>query len=326
MTTSLDWLKQTGTVVVSDSGDFESIDVYKPQDATTNPSLILAAAGKSGYGRLIETAVEFGKSKGGSLENKTNAAIDRLLVEFGKEILKIIPGRVSTEVDARLSFDKEGTKAKAKELIALYESVGIKKDRILIKIASTWEGIQAARELERDDGIHCNLTLLFGFGQAVACAEAGVTLISPFVGRILDWHKKNSPGQNYDGDNDPGVQSVKKIFNYYKQHGYKTIVMGASFRNTGEIKALAGVDFLTISPSLLEELKKSTEQLPKKLNADAAAKADPIAKVSYIDNEPEFRWSLLQDQMAFDKLHEGIKKFAEDGETLKKLLREKLSA
>ncbi|KAH0826149.1 hypothetical protein J3R83DRAFT_5562 [Lanmaoa asiatica] len=341
MTTSLDHLKQTGTVVVSDSGDFESIDVYKPQvrpdfissgthritrteqDATTNPSLILAAANKPGYARLIDVAVKYGKSKGGSLEDKANTAMDRLLVEFGKEILAIIPGRVSTEVDARLSFDKEGTKKKAKELIALYESIGIKKERILIKIASTWEGIQAARELERDDGIHCNLTLLFGFGQAVACAEAGVTLISPFVGRILDWYKK-STGKNYEGDEDPGVISVKKIFNYYKQHGYKTIVMGASFRNTGEIKALAGVDFLTISPALLEELKKSTDPVPKKLDAYAGFEA--IEKVSYIDNEPEFRWTLVQDQMAFDKLHEGIRKFAEDGETLKAVLRQKVAA
>jgi transaldolase len=325
MPTSLDFLKQTGTVVVSDSGDFESIDVYKPQDATTNPSLILAAANKPGYSRLIDAAVKVGKSKGGDLEQQTNAAIDRLLVEFGKEILAIIPGRVSTEVDARLSFDKEGTKAKAKELIALYESVGIKKERVLIKIAATWEGIQAARELERDDNIHCNLTLLFGFGQAVACAEAGVTLISPFVGRILDWYKK-STGKTYEGDADPGVQSVKKIFNYYKQHGYNTIVMGASFRNVGEIKALAGVDFLTIAPTLLEELKNSSEPVPKKLDARVAAQADPLPKVSYVDNEPEFRWALLQDSMAFDKLHEGIKKFAEDGETLKNLLRQKLSA
>jgi transaldolase len=325
MTTSLDLLKQTGTVVVSDSGDFESIDVYKPQDATTNPSLILAAANKPGYSRLIDAAVKIGKSKGGNLEQQTDAAMDRLLVEFGKEILAIIPGRVSTEVDARLSFDKEGTKAKAKELIALYESVGIKKERVLIKIAATWEGIQAARELERDDNIHCNLTLLFGFGQAVACAEAGVTLISPFVGRILDWYKK-STGKTYEGDADPGVQSVKKIFNYYKQHGYKTIVMGASFRNVGEIKALAGVDFLTIAPALLEELKNSTEPVPKKLDSRAAAQAEPMAKVSFVDNEPEFRWALLQDSMAFDKLHEGIKKFAEDGETLKGLLRKKLSA
>ncbi|OCB91009.1 transaldolase [Sanghuangporus baumii] len=325
MTTSLDQLKQTGTVVVSDSGDFESIDVYKPQDATTNPSLILAAANKPGYSRLIDAAVKAAKQKGGDLDSQVEAALDRLLVEFGKEILKIIPGRVSTEVDARLSFDKEGTKAKAKELIALYKSIGINKDRVLIKIASTWEGIQAARELEQQDGIHCNLTLLFGFCQAVACAEAGVTLISPFVGRILDWYKK-ATGKNYEGDEDPGVQSVKKIFNYYKQYGYKTIVMGASFRNTSEIKSLAGIDFLTIAPALLEELKDSTDPIPKKLDAAQAAKADPLPKVSYINNEPEFRWALLEDQMAFDKLHEGIRKFAADAVTLRKLLREKLSA
>jgi transaldolase len=321
MSNALDALKQTGTVVVSDSGDFESIDAYKPQDATTNPSLILAAANKPAYQKLIDVAVQYGKSKGGDLDAQANAAADRLLVEFGKEILKIVPGRVSTEVDARLSFDKEKTKAKAKELIELYKSVGISKDRILIKIASTWEGIQAARELEKE-GITCNLTLLFGFGQAVACAEANVTLISPFVGRILDWYKK-STGKNYEGDEDPGVQSVQKIFNYYKQHGYKTIVMGASFRNTGEILALAGVDFLTISPALLEELKSSSAPVPKKLDASKASAA-PIPKVTYVDNEPEFRWELLQDQMAFDKLHEGIKKFAEDGDVLKKLLRSKL--
>jgi transaldolase len=195
----------------------------------------------------------------------------------------------------------------------------------LIKIASTWEGIQAARELERDEGIHCNLTLLFGFGQAVACAEAGVTLISPFVGRILDWYKK-STGKTYEGDEDPGVISVKKIYNYYKQHGYKTIVMGASFRNTGEIKALAGVDFLTISPALLEELKNSTEKVPKKLDAETARAQKDHPKVTFVDNEAEFRWELLKDQMAFDKLHEGIKKFAEDSETLKGLLAKKLEA
>ncbi|KAG8750660.1 sedoheptulose-7-phosphate:D-glyceraldehyde-3- phosphate transaldolase [Serendipita sp. 396] len=324
MSTSLDQLKATGTVVVSDSGDFESIDAYKPQDATTNPSLILAAANKPAYQKLIDVAVEYGKSKGGDIDQQASAALDRLLVEFGKEILCIIPGRVSTEVDARLSFDKAATIAKAKHLIELYASVGIPKERVLIKIASTWEGIQAARELERDEQIHCNLTLLFGFGQAVACAEAGVTLISPFVGRILDWHKK-ATGKNYEGDEDPGVQSVKKIFRYYKQHGYKTIVMGASFRNTGEIKALAGVDFLTISPSLLEELKGSTAEVPKKLSAQAELESsEKLEKVSFIDNEPEFRWALLQDQMAFDKLHEGIKKFAEDGETLKALLKKRI--
>jgi transaldolase len=326
MSTALDQLKATGTVVVSDSGDFESIDAYKPQDATTNPSLILAAAGKAGYARLIDNAVKYAKDKGGSIDVQVENALDRLLVEFGKEILAIVPGRVSTEVDARLSFDKEATKAKAKHLIGLYESVGISKERILIKIASTWEGIQAARELERDDQIHCNLTLLFGFGQAVACAEANVTLISPFVGRILDWHKKNKPGPAYQNEEDPGVQSVTKIYNYYKQHGYRTIVMGASFRNTGEIKSLAGCDFLTISPALLEELKNDTSPVPKKLSPSAAASIAPLPKVSYIDNEPEFRWTLLQDAMAFDKLHEGIKKFAEDGESLKAVLRKKLEA
>lgn len=326
MSSALDQLKATGTVVVSDSGDFEAIDVYKPQDATTNPSLILAAANKPAYQKLINVAVEYGKSKGGDIESQANAAQDRLLVEFGKEILAIIPGRVSTEVDARLSFDKAATIAKAKHLIELYQSVGIPKERVLIKIASTWEGIQAARELERDEQIHCNLTLLFGFCQAVACAEAGVTLISPFVGRILDWYKK-STGKTFEGDQDPGVQSVKKIFSYYKQHGYKTIVMGASFRNTGEIKALAGVDFLTISPNLLEELKNDYSDVPKRLDAEAEmSSSNKQPKVSYVDNEPEFRWTLLQDQMAFDKLHEGIKKFAEDGETLKSLLRQKLQA
>ncbi|KAF8552337.1 transaldolase [Imleria badia] len=325
MTTSLDHLKQTGTTVVSDSGDFESIGVYKPQDATTNPSLLLAAANKPHYAHLVDAAIKYGKSKGGTLQDQACWAMDRLLVEFGKEILAIIPGRVSTEVDARLSFDPEATKKKAREIIALYESIGIKKERVLIKIASTWEGIQAARELEQSDGIHCNLTLMFGFAQAVACAEAGVTLISPFVGRILDWYKK-ATGKDYQGDDDPGVQSVTKIFNYFKQHDYKTIVMGASFRNVGEIKALAGIDFLTISPKLLEELKDSTQPVPKKLDAQRAAQAEPIPKVSYINNESEFRWALLQDAMAFDKLHEGIRKFAEDGDTLKNVLKEKLQA
>ncbi|KIK90572.1 hypothetical protein PAXRUDRAFT_673306 [Paxillus rubicundulus Ve08.2h10] len=323
MTTSLDYLKRTGTVVVSDTGDIESIGIFKPQDATTNPSLLLAAANKLQYARLVDAAIKHAKGKGGTIDQQACAAMDRLLVEFGKEILTTIPGRISTEVDARLSFDPEATKAKAREIITLYESVGIKKERVLIKIASTWEGIQAARDLEHKDGIHCNLTLMFGFAQAVACAEAGITLISPFVGRILDWHKKTT-GKDYEGDDDPGVKSVKKIYNYFKQHGYKTIIMGASFRNVGEIKSLAGIDFLTISPKLLEELNCSTEPVPKKLDAQKAAQADPIPKISYINDESEFRWALLQDAMAFEKLHEGIKKFAEDGDMLKNLLREKL--
>ncbi|VDB95662.1 unnamed protein product [Peniophora sp. CBMAI 1063] len=325
MTTSLDYLKQTGTVVVSDSGDFESIDVYKPQDATTNPSLLLAAANKPQYAHLIDVAVKYAKENGKTEEEQAELAMDRLLVEFGKEILAIIPGRVSTEVDAKLSFDKAGTKAKAKHLISLYESIGVKRERVLIKIASTWEGIQAARELEAEEGIHCNLTLLFGFGQAVACAEAKVTLISPFVGRILDWYKAKT-GKTYSGAEDPGVQSVKKIFDYYKAHGYKTIVMGASFRNVDEIKELAGVDFLTIAPALLEQLKNSTEQVPKKLDATAAAGVKTIPKVSYVDDEAKFRWDLLEEEMAFDKLHEGIRKFAQDGQTLRETLIKKLKA
>ncbi|CAE6394489.1 unnamed protein product [Rhizoctonia solani] len=328
MSTSLDQLKAAGTVVVSDTGDFNSIAVYKPQDATTNPSLILAAAGKPDYAKIIDAAVAEAKSSGYKGDELVEAATDNVLVAFGTEILKIVPGRVSTEVDARLSFNKVATLAKARQLIKLYaEKLGSEetaKKRVLIKIASTWEGIQAARELEKE-GIHCNLTLLFGFGQAVACAEAGVTLISPFVGRILDWYKK-STGKNYEGQEDPGVQSVTKIFNYYKQYGYKTIVMGASFRNIGEIKALAGVDYLTISPNLLEELNKSTDPVPQILKAETAAQGAPIPKVSYVDNEDEFRWALLGEPMAFDKLHEGIRKFAEDGQTLKDVLRQKLSA
>ncbi|EPQ54907.1 transaldolase [Gloeophyllum trabeum ATCC 11539] len=326
MTTSLDLLKQTGTVIVTDTGDFETIDKYKPQDATTNPTLILATADMPQYSRLFDVALEYAQKKGGSLEEQSSLALDRLLVEFGKEILNIIPGRVSTELDARLSFDKEGSKAKARHIIELYESIGIPKERVLIKIASTWEGIQAGRDLEKE-GIHVNMTLLFGFAQAVACAEAGVTLVSPFVGRILDWYKKHNPNESYEGNADPGVQSVRKIFTYYKQHSYKTIVMGASFRNVDEIKALAGCDFLTVSPKLLEQLQRSTDEVPKRLDAVVAAAAtttEKIPKESYVDNQPEFRWKLLQDQMAFDNLHQGIKKFDEDGEKLKSILKDKL--
>ncbi|RKO95213.1 transaldolase, partial [Caulochytrium protostelioides] len=231
------------------SGDFDSIAEYKPQDATTNPSLILAATEKTSYAKLLDDAIAYGKKHGDTVDDQTAWAIDRLLINFGVEILKIVPGRVSTEVDATLSFDRDATLAKARRLIKLYDEVGISKDRVLIKIASTWEGIQAAKELEEKDGIHCNLTLLFSFAQAVACAEASVTLISPFVGRIYDWYKK-SAGRDYDGAEDPGVLSVQRIYNYYKKHDYKTIVMGASFRNIGEIKHLTGCDFLTISPKL----------------------------------------------------------------------------
>ncbi|KAK0531253.1 sedoheptulose-7-phosphate:D-glyceraldehyde-3- phosphate transaldolase [Tilletia horrida] len=327
---ALDQLKQF-TTVVSDSGDFESIGAYKPQDATTNPSLILAAVKDEKYARLIDVAIEYAKKEAGSKDIKAqvDTATDRLLVEFGKEILKIIPGRVSTEVDARFSYDKQATINKALHIIELYKSLGIEKERVLIKIASTWEGIQAARELERDHGIHCNLTLLFGFGQAVACAEAGVTLISPFVGRILDYYKASAcsdTGKDYSSSEDPGVLSVQRIYRYYKQHGYKTIVMGASFRNVGEIKELAGCDFLTIAPKLLEELKNSSDKLERKLSEEEAKSAEQQPKVSYVDNEPEFRWELSQDAMATTKLTEGIRNFAKDAETLKDILEKKLQA
>jgi len=323
MVNSLDSLKKY-TTVVSDSGDFESIAQYNPQDATTNPSLILAAVKKANYAKLVDNAVAHGTDLGNTIDEKVESTMDGLLINFGTEILKLIPGRVSTEVDARLSFDTKATIDKALELIRLYKKAGIDKDRVLIKIASTWEGIQAARVLEKEHDIHCNLTLLFGFGQAVACAEAKVTLISPFVGRILDWHKKNDPNGRFDGANDPGVQSVQKIYNYYKQHKYDTIVMGASFRNVSEIEELCGIDFLTISPNLLEELKNNNKPLEQKLSVEKSGKAQPMEKVSFVDDEPKFRWELLQDQMAFDKLHEGIKKFAADAVELRGMLKEKL--
>lgn len=314
MSNSLEQLKATGTVIVTDTGEFESIAKYTPQDATTNPSLILAAAKKAEYSLLIDVAIKYADDKGSSPREKASIAMDRLLVEFGKEILAIVPGRVSTEVDARLSFDKEATISKALEIIDLYKSIGISKERVLIKIASTWEGIQAAKELEEKHNISCNLTLLFSFAQAVACAEAKVTLISPFVGRILDWFKK-STGKEYDGESDPGVISVRGIYNYYKKFDYKTIVMGASFRNTGEIKALAGVDYLTVSPKLLEELMNSSEAVPKVLDA-AAAQTQDLDKVTYINDEAAFRFAFNEDAMATEKLAEGIRGFAKDTETL----------
>lgn len=321
MSNALEQLKASGTVIVTDTGEFESIAKYKPQDATTNPSLILAASKKPEYAKLIDVAIDYAKDKGSSKQEKAAIALDRLLVEFGKEILKIVPGRVSTEVDASLSFDKEATIKKAIEIIDLYESLGISRDKILIKIASTWEGIQAAKELEAKHNIHCNLTLLFSFVQAVACAEAKVTLISPFVGRILDWYK-NATGKEYDGETDPGVLSVRKIFNYYKKFGYKTIVMGASFRNTGEIKALAGCDFLTIAPKLLEELYNSNESVPKKLDENSAQSCSE-EKVSYIDDESKFRFLFNEDAMATEKLSQGIRNFAKDAHTLLQQLEER---
>jgi transaldolase len=324
MSTSLDQLKASGTTVVSDSGDFASIGKYKPQDATTNPSLILVAAKKPEYAKLIDVAVAYGKEHGNTIDEKVDATLDRLLVEFGKEILQIIPGKVSTEVDARFSFDTKGSVDKALHIIDLYKSIGIDKSRVLIKIASTWEGIQAARILQRDHAINCNLTLMFSQVQAVAAAEGGAFLISPFVGRIMDWYKAKT-GKTYSAEEDPGVASVKSIFDYYKKFGYKTIVMGASFRSIGEITELAGCDYLTIAPNLLEQLMGSTEAVPKKLDA-SSAKSLNIEKLSYIDNEADFRFYFNEDAMAVEKLREGISKFAEDAVTLKDILKSKIEA
>ncbi|PNY29085.1 Transaldolase, partial [Tolypocladium capitatum] len=321
MSNSLEQLKASGTVVVSDSA--AAIGKYKPQDATTNPSLILAASKKPEYAKLMDLAIQYAKSKGGSADAQVEAALDRLLVEFGKEILKIIPGKVSTEVDARLSFDIKASVDKALHIIDLYKQEGISKDRVLIKVASTWEGIKAAEILQRDHGVNCNLTLMFSPVQAIGAAEANAYLISPFVGRILDWYKVANK-KEYAKEEDPGVASVKGIFDYYKKFGYKTIVMGASFRNTGEITELAGCDYLTISPNLLEELMNSSEAVPKKLDAAKAATAN-IERRSYINDEALFRFDFNEDQMAVEKLREGISKFAADAVILKGILKGKLA-
>nr|CAD7441336.1 unnamed protein product [Timema bartmani] len=321
MSSSLAQLRKY-TVVVADTGDFEAMKKYKPTDATTNPSLILSAAGMPQYKHLIEKAVAYGKKTGKTLEDQVEAAIDKLFVLFGAEILKIIPGRVSTEVDARLSFNKTGSVAKARKLVKLYEELGVEKERILIKLASTWEGIQAAKELEEKYDIHCNLTLLFSFAQAVACAEAGVTLISPFVGRILDWYVANTDQKSFKPSEDPGVVSVTKIYNYYKKFGYKTVVMGASFRNVGEILELAGCDLLTISPKLLEDLDSSTDSVDLALS-DKTARKSGLEKVTL--DEAAFRWEMNEDQMATDKLSDGIRKFAADSRKLEKTLKDLLA-
>jgi transaldolase len=322
MPSSLDQLKATGTTVVCDSGDFATISKYNPQDATTNPSLILAATKKPEYAKLIDTAVEYGKKHGKTVDEQVDATLDSLLVQFGKEILGLIPGKVSTEVDARFSFDTQASINKALHIIDLYKELGISKDRVLIKVASTWEGIKAAEILQSKHGINCNLTLMFSPVQAIAGAEAGAFLISPFVGRILDWYKA-AKKQEYSAAEDPGVKSVQTIFNYYKKFGYKTIVMGASFRNVGEITELAGCDYLTISPNLLEELYNSTDPVPKKLDANSATSLD-IEKKSYINDEANFRFDFNEDQMAVEKLREGISKFAADAITLKEILRKKI--
>ncbi len=308
----LDQLKQF-TVVVADTGDFASMKQFTPRDATTNPSLILKAAAMPDYGWIIDQAIkEAGKAA------PIGHVIDRLLVLFGLEILKIVPGRVSTEVDARLSFDRDATLAKAREIIALYEKAGIGRERILIKIASTWEGIKAAEQLQQEK-INCNLTLLFSFAQAVACAESGIRLISPFVGRILDWHKK-STGKDYTPAEDPGVKSVTQIYTYYKKFGYATEVMGASFRNKGEITELAGCDLLTIAPPLLGELKANSEPLLRKLDPTAAKGAD-VKKVTF--DEKSFRFALNEDAMATEKTAEGIRLFSADIVKLEQLIAQK---
>ncbi|MFA6961304.1 MAG: transaldolase [Opitutaceae bacterium] len=313
MTTQLDQLKQF-TIVVADTGDFASMKEFTPRDATTNPSLILKAAAMPAYAPLVDQAIKDAGSSASLPE-----VIDRLLVVFGLEILKIVPGRVSSEVDARLSFDTAATISKAHEIIALYEKAGIGRERVLIKIASTWEGIKAAEALEKE-GIHCNLTLLFSFAQAVACAESKITLISPFVGRILDWHKSKKPDANFVGAADPGVISVTQIYTYYKKFGYKTEVMGASFRNTGEIVELAGCDLLTIAPPLLAELKASTAPLVRKLDPAAAPAAD-LKKVTF--SEAAFRFALNDDPMATEKTAEGIRLFSADIVKLEQLIAQK---
>jgi transaldolase len=312
------------TTVVADTGDIEAMEKFRPQDATTNPSLITAAAQMPQYqeivdGVLIEARRELGEAAGE--QAVANLAFQRLAIAFGKKILEIVPGRVSTEVDARLSYDTAATVKQAHSIIAQYDAAGIGRERILVKIASTWEGIRAAEVLEKE-GIHCNLTLLFGMHQAVAAAEAGATLISPFVGRILDWYKKDT-GKDFQGADDPGVQSVTRVYNYFKKFGYKTVVMGASFRNIGEIEQLAGCDLLTISPQLLAELESTTGELPRKLNADAA-KSLPIEKIAM--DKATFDRMHSEDRMATDKLKEGIEGFSAALVKLESLLAARLAA
>jgi len=313
---ALDKLK-SHTVVVADTGDIKAIEKYSPQDATTNPSLLLAAASMTEYKSLIDDAISYGKTQSKDLNDQVSHAMDKLFVNFGYEILQKVPGRVSTEVDARLSFDVDASVKKARTFIKLYEQRGIKRDRILIKLSTTWEGVQAAKILEAD-GIHCNMTLLFSFAQAVACAEAGVTLISPFVGRIFDWFVKATGQKEYGLSDDPGVMSVTKIYNYYKKHDYKTVVMGASFRNTNQIKGLIGCDLLTISPKLLEQLQNDTATVTQQLSVESA-KASPIEKIHL--NEADFRFQHNEDAMAVEKLAEGIRKFTVDAIKLENMLK-----
>lgn len=319
MTSKLDRLRDM-TVVVADTGDIAAVRRLKPQDCTTNPTLLLKAAGDPASAPLVDEAIAWGRGLPGSLEARAQAVCDRLAVSFGAELAGIVPGRVSTEVDADLSFDTQATIARARAIIAAYEERGIGRERILIKIAATWEGIRAAETLQKE-GIDCNLTLLFSLAQAVACADAGVFLISPFVGRILDWHKAQGGGP-YTPDTDPGVVSVRNIYAYYKAHGIDTVVMGASFRNAGEIEALAGCDRLTISPALLDELAADQGDLPRRLSPDAIS--DAPARLAL--DEPHFRYLLNADAMATEKLAEGIRAFVKDLHALRTLVSERLAA
>jgi transaldolase len=312
-TNQLEQLKEF-TSVVSDTGDINTIQKFTPQDATTNPSLLYKAAVMEEYAHLVDDAITYGK---GSMED----IMDKLAVNFGVEITKIVPGYVSTEVDARLSFDTEATIAKAKKLIGLYKDAGVDKSRILIKVAATWEGIEAARILEKEEGITCNLTLMFGMSQAIACAEAKVTLISPFVGRIMDWYKAKEGVDGYEPKDDPGVMSVTAIYNYFKKFDYETVVMGASFRNAGEVAELAGCDKLTISPQFLKELEAGTDTITQKLSVEEAKKS-PITLISM--NEKTFRWMMNEDAMATEKLAEGIRGFTADIIKLEAVINKKL--
>jgi transaldolase len=313
MPSQLEQLRQY-TTVVADTGDIEAIERYRPTDSTTNPSLLLKVAGQPSYAALLDESVAWARQQSRSREQQLTDAGDHLAVAVGRKILELLPGRISTEVDARLSFDTDASIAKAERLVGLYEDAGIKRDRVLIKLASTWEGIRAAEQLERR-GIQCNLTLLFSFEQAVACAEAGVFLISPFVGRIMDWYVTHTGTKQYAPDDDPGVQSVRRIYDWYKRHGFATVVMGASFRNIGQIQALAGCDRLTISPDLLEQLDQNQADLPRRLSPDL-----PHEQRSTPISEATFRWGQNEDAMATDKLAEGIRKFAVDQRKLEELL------
>lgn len=317
MATLLDQLKSM-TAIVADTGDIEAIRRHKPEDATTNPSLLLKAASLPEYAPLIADAVSWAKSKSERRERQIRDALDKLAVNVGLEILKIIPGRISTEVDARLSFNTRITLSRARRIMRLYNDAGINNERVLVKIASTWEGIRAAEILEHED-IHCNLTLMFSFAQARACAEAGVTLISPFVGRIMDWYKAKGGGADILPKDDPGVHSVQRIYQYYKEHGYRTTIMGASFRNSGEILELAGCDRLTIGPNFLEELQNTEGKLERRLQYSGATKPRPASM-----SEDEFRWEMNEDAMATEKLAEGIRGFTADQIKLEKMLAERM--